>query len=216
MGSGLRLLPLIGGLSPARSRPTASRGASAPSSTVALGFVLIAAGLALGSSTSVGLERRRSSPPGWRSSAPAWGWRWRPPPPPRCPSSREEHSGVGSAVLQAVNKTGGPLGTAMLGSILSSAYLARPDLAGLPAAPPRAAARESIFGGVAVADRLHSPALLHSARAAFVHGIDQSLLVSAGIAVAGALLALLSCRQRAARARANERAAHGSEVVASA
>ena len=102
----------------------------------------------------------------------------------------EEHSGVGSAVLQAVNKTGGPLGTAALGSILSAGYLSGLQVAGLPAGAARAA-RESIFGAVAVAGRLHSPALLHSARTAFVQGMDHSLMVSAGIAAAGAVLALL-------------------------
>jgi hypothetical protein len=61
----------------------------------------------------------------------------------------EEKSGVASAVLQAVNKTGGPFGIAILGSVLSADYLARLSLSGLsPAAA--AAARQSVFGGVAV------------------------------------------------------------------
>src|SRR5262245_25817139 len=97
----------------------------------------------------------------------------------------EERSGIGSAVLQACNKTGAPLGTAILGSVLSSAYLARLDLPGLPAA-----ARESVFGGVAVAQAAHSSALLQAVRGAFVHGMDVALLVSAAIAVAGALATL--------------------------
>ena len=44
----------------------------------------------------------------------------------------EEKSGVGSGVMQAVNKTGGPLGIAILGSVLSAGYLSRLDLSGLP------------------------------------------------------------------------------------
>jgi hypothetical protein len=92
----------------------------------------------------------------------------------------EERSGVGSAVLQACNKTGGPLGTAILGSVLSSAYLAR--LHGVPAA-----ARESVFGGVAAAQ---SAAQIVTVRGAFVHGMNAALLVSAAIALAGAVVAL--------------------------
>jgi hypothetical protein len=93
-------------------------------------------------------------------------------------------------VLQAVNKTGGPFGIAVLGSVLSAGYLARLHLSGLPAAAA-ATVRQSVFGGVAVASKLHSAALLASVRAAFVHGMDLSLAVSAGIAVAGVVLTLV-------------------------
>jgi len=102
----------------------------------------------------------------------------------------EERSGVGSAVLQAVNKVGGPFGTAILGSVLSSLYLSHLVVTGL-AAPAAAAVRQSIFGGVAVAQQIGSTALLHSVRSAFVSGMDAALLVSAGIAVVGLLLTLL-------------------------
>jgi len=44
---------------------------------------------------------------------------------------------------------------------------------------------------VAVAQKLHSPALLASVQRAFVHGMDLALLVSAGIAVAGMVLTVL-------------------------
>jgi Na+/melibiose symporter-like transporter len=102
----------------------------------------------------------------------------------------EEKSGVGSGVMQAVNKTGGPLGIAILGSVLSAGYLARLNLSGLPAAAA-AAVRQSVFGGVAVAGKLHSPALLTSVHRAFVHGMDKVLLVSSGIALAGVVLTVL-------------------------
>ena len=101
-----------------------------------------------------------------------------------------DKSGVGSAVLQAVNKTGGPLGIAILGSVLSAGYLARLHLSGLPPAAA-AAVRQSVFGGVAVAQKIHSAALLGAVQAAFVHGMDLALAVSAGIAVAGAVLTLV-------------------------
>jgi DHA2 family multidrug resistance protein-like MFS transporter len=44
---------------------------------------------------------------------------------------------------------------------------------------------------VAVAHQLQSPLLLTSVRTAFVQGMDNALLVSAGIALIGVLLSLL-------------------------
>jgi len=185
MGSGVRLLPLIGGLVlgalPA-ARLAARAGAKA---TVAIGFLILAAGLSLGATTDLG------SGEGFVA---AWmvvvglgmGLTTATATSAALSELPEERAGVGSAVLQACNKTGGPLGTAILGSVLSSAYLARLD--GFPAT-----ARESVFAGVATA---HSAAQLVAVRGAFVHGMDVALLVSAGIAVAGALSTLAFLQTR--------------------
>jgi hypothetical protein len=100
-----------------------------------------------------------------------------------------ERSGVGSAVMQALQKVGGPFGSAIMGSVLLSGYQARLDLAGLPPAA-ESAVRQSLFGGLVVAHQLRSAPLAESVRAAFVHGMDVALMVSAGIAVTGAILAL--------------------------
>ena len=100
-----------------------------------------------------------------------------------------DRSGVGAAALQAINKLGGPLGIAILGSVLSTAYLARLVTAGLPAAAATAA-RQSIFGAVAVADQLHLPALQASAHTAFAHGMDLALVVSGAVALVGLALTL--------------------------
>jgi DHA2 family multidrug resistance protein-like MFS transporter len=203
MGSGLRLLPMIGGLIvgalPA-DRLVARVGAKL---VVTLGFGLIAAGLLIGS----GMSLRSSGlfiavwmailgvGMGLATATASSG---------ALSELSEEHSGVGSAVLQAVNKTGGPFGTAILGSVLSSAYLAHLDLSGLGGA----AAHQSIFGGIAVAQQLHSQALLRSVRAAFVHGTDQALLVSAVIAIIGAILAIMflpASRPQTAASQVNTR-----------
>jgi hypothetical protein len=48
-----------------------------------------------------------------------------------------------------------------------------------------------VFGGDAVAHALRSRSLTESVHAAFVHGMDTSLSVSAGIAFVGVLLALV-------------------------
>jgi hypothetical protein len=63
-------------------------------------------------------------------------------------------------------------------------------VAGLPG-PAADAAEKSASAGVAVADRLDSPAFLDAVREAFVAGMDRTLLVSGALAVAGAVLALI-------------------------
>jgi hypothetical protein len=56
--------------------------------------------------------------------------------------------------------------------------------------------RRSVFAGIAVAQHLHSTALLGSVRAAFVTGMDAGLLVSAAAALAGAVVALTALPAR--------------------
>ena len=111
----------------------------------------------------------------------------------------KENAGIGSAVMQAVQKAGAPLSAAVLGSVLASAYHSQLPAAGLPAAT-RGAVRSSVFAGIAAARKLGSPALLESVRSAFVHGIDMMLWVSAGLAVTGVVLALLFLPWRATAA----------------
>jgi MFS transporter, DHA2 family, multidrug resistance protein len=186
MGSGVRLLPLVAGLMigalPA-ARVVQVVGAKA---AVGAGFVLLAAGLFLGSLTSVGSSSLFVAM--WMVAAGiGTGIAMATAMSAALVELTEEKSGVGAAVLQAVNKTGGPFGIAVLGSVLSAGYLSHLDLSGLSAAAA-AAARQSVFGGVAVAHKIHSASLLKTVNAAFVHGMDQALLVSAGIAVVGAVL----------------------------
>ena len=189
MGSGLRLLPLVGGLivgAVPAARVARLVGAKV---AVAAGFVLLAVGLFVGSTMTVGSSGLFVAV--WMAVAGlGTGIAMATTMSAALVELSEEKSGVGSGVLQAVNKTGGPLGIAILGSVLSAGYLARLDLVGLPPAAV-AAARQSVFGGVAVARKLHSPALLTSVQRAFVHGMDMALLVSAGIALAGVVLTLL-------------------------
>jgi DHA2 family multidrug resistance protein-like MFS transporter len=189
MGSGLRLLPLIGGLTIGAVPADLLVRRAGATVVAAAGFVLIASGLFLGATTGV-----RSS----GSFVAAWmaivgvgmGLALATVSSAALAELSEERSGVGSAVLQAVNKVGGPFGTAILGSVLSSGYLAHLDLSGLPTSAATAV-RQSVFGGVVVANQLRSAPLLESVRTSFVHGMDAALLVSASIAVTGALLTVL-------------------------
>jgi len=62
--------------------------------------------------------------------------------------------------------------------------------------------RGSVFAGLAVAQKVGSPALLDQVRSAFAHGIDAMLWVSVGLAGAGVVLALLFLPWRATAATA--------------
>jgi MFS transporter, DHA2 family, multidrug resistance protein len=189
MGSGLLLQPVIGGLvlgAVPADRIVNRVGAKL---TTASGFVLLAVGLSIGAATGVGSSVAFVAI--WMGIVGlGMGLALATATSAALMELSEERSGVGSAVLQAINKLGGPFGTAILGSVLTMLYLSRLTLSGL-AALAVAAVRQSVFGGVAVAEKLGSTALLHSVRGAFVAGMDAALLVSAGIAVVGLILTLL-------------------------
>jgi Na+/melibiose symporter-like transporter len=189
MGSGLRLLPLIGGLlvgAVAADRIVRLVGAKV---AVAVGFAILAAGLLIGARTSVGSSGLFVA--AWTAVVGlGMGLALATSMSAALCELSAERSGVGSAALQAINKLGGPLGTAILGSVLSTAYLARLVTAGLPVAAATAA-RQSVFGAVAVAAQIHSPALLTSAHTAFVHGMDLALVVSGAVALVGVALTVV-------------------------
>jgi MFS transporter, DHA2 family, multidrug resistance protein len=200
MGSGMRLLPLIGGL--VLGAVPADRVARllGVKITAAFGFALLIGGMLVGSMTSVGSDDVFIG--SWMAVVGGgMGLTLATAASTALSELSPEHSGVGSAVMQAIQKMGGPLGTAILGSVLSTIYQGELDVTGLPPAAAEAA-RSSLFGGLAVAGRLHSPELLSAVRVAFVDGMDTALLVGAGIAGVGFLLTLLFLPQRPGAARA--------------
>ena len=111
--------------------------------------------------------------------------------------------GVGSALNDLSRETGGALGIAVIGSVLTAAYRSHLQLPGLPAHLAEQA-RDSF----AVAARAGGPTALH-AHAAFVDGLHLGLTFAAGAAGLAAILVavFLAPRravrpaQRAARAR---------------
>jgi MFS transporter, DHA2 family, multidrug resistance protein len=99
-----------------------------------------------------------------------------------------ESSGVSSAVLQAFRMVGGALGAAILGALINATYRDQLDQAVSPTlARP---ARESAVAGIDPASAAHSPHLLGAVREAFVSGMNLTLLVSAALIAASAVLAL--------------------------
>jgi MFS transporter, DHA2 family, multidrug resistance protein len=197
MGSGLRLLPLIVGLvvgAVPADRIASTVGAKI---TVALGFALLAAGMLVGASTSVGSNYGFVA--AWMAIAGVgMGLCLSTAGSAALSTLPQERSGVGSAVMQALQKVGAPFGTAILGSVLLSVYQGNLHLVGLPPATA-ALVQGSVFGGIAVAHQLRSVPLLESVQTAFVQGMDVALVVAAGIAVAGIVLAVAFLPGRAPR-----------------
>jgi EmrB/QacA subfamily drug resistance transporter len=106
-----------------------------------------------------------------------------------------DHAGVGSAMNDTVRMVGGTLGVAILGSLLSSGYGADMDGAvrDLPE-PAAAAAHDSLGGASAVAERIGGAAgkaLDQAAETAFTGAMSTTLMVAAGVALAGSLVALV-------------------------
>ena len=187
-GSGVRLLPMIGGLVVGAVPADRIARLVGAKITVALGFVLLAVAMFVGSFT--GVTSGEAFIAGWMALAGAGtGLALATAASGALSELPQERSGVGSAVLGALQKLGAPFGAAILGSVLNSAYQSDLHLAGLPAQVAQVA-RASVFGGLAVAHQLGSTVLLASVRAAFVHGMDVALLVSAGFAIVCLILTL--------------------------
>ena len=230
LATGLRMLPMIGGmvlgmvggtrLQSPRKGPD-GRPAGAPpvglKILVTAGFVVMAAGLAVGATTSAasgtaftatwyavaGLGLGLAMPAAMNAALGALS---------------AERSGSGSALITAMRQVGATIGVAVLGTILLSAYRSQLDLGGLPAAAA-GSVRTGVAAGVGVALHLNSAALLDAVRAAFAHGLDVMLAVCAGIAGLSALLALAFLPRRAGTGArpadgAGGRAADGAEVAA--
>jgi predicted MFS family arabinose efflux permease len=108
-------------------------------------------------------------------------------------------AGVGSAVNDATRLLGGTLGVAVIGSVYASLYASRLASA-LPSRLPAAvehAAHESVGAALTAADRLAhaghaalATTVQNTASEAFFHGLHVADYVAAGVAAAGALMAL--------------------------
>ncbi|MFE2586262.1 MFS transporter [Streptomyces sp. NPDC059378] len=102
-------------------------------------------------------------------------------------------SGGASAIGETSYQLGAGIGIALLGTVMNAAYA--PGLTSVPGVPAAAsaAAGHSLGEAYDVAGRLGGPAgaaLRRAARDSFVHGLHVTLLVSAGLLLLGALMAL--------------------------
>jgi DHA2 family multidrug resistance protein-like MFS transporter len=195
MGSGVRLPPMIGGVVLGAGGADRIAAKAGPKLTVAGGFTVLAAALGAGATT--GVDSGFGFVAAWTALVGVgMGMALATAASAALGQLSADRAGVGSAVMQTIQKVGAPFGAAILGSVLNSDYRGHLNLAGLPASAADTV-RDSVFAAVALARRLPSAALMHSAQAAFVHGMDVMLWVCGGIAVAGIVLALAFLPNRA-------------------
>lgn len=206
LNTGVRLVPMMAGLmvgAGVSEKLTTKVGNRIP---VALGLAIIAGGLVLGATTTIFQGYGHTAT--WlaivgvgvgTSLAPAMDAVLSELPPAR--------AGVGTAITMTLRQVGAALGVALLGSVLSAAYVDRLDVSGLPA-PAATAVKQSIAGAVVVSGRLGDAQLLDTARLAFVHAMDVVLLVSAGLAAVGAVLSAILLTARATVPDGEEESAH--------
>ena len=191
LGAGLRVSPVALGLvigGPLSAKLAARFGTRV---VVAAGLVLVAAGLSIATQfeagTGYGLVLMHLLVMGF-----GMGMAMAPATDSVMGSVPVDKASVGSAVNDTTRTTGGALGVAILGSLLASRYRGDMDhaVAGLP---HRAAdlAGDSLGGGLAVAHKLGSPALADAAHSAFVSGMHVAAVAAAGVALLGALIAIV-------------------------
>jgi len=104
-----------------------------------------------------------------------------------------DQAGGAAAIGETSYQLGAGIGIALLGSVMNAAYA--PGLASVPGVPTwaSAAAGHSLGEAYAVAGRLgggRGELLRQAARHSFVEGLHVTLLVSAGLLLAGAVMAL--------------------------
>jgi MFS transporter, DHA2 family, multidrug resistance protein len=208
LGSGIRLLPMIGGMlvgMVAGTRLSAGRSGgraplAGPRPLVTVGYLLMAAALMIGALTA--LSSSTGYVLAWVALAglglglvmpSAMGV--------ALGALSAERSGAGSALLTAMRQVGSTIGVAILGTVISNAYSSgvASAAAHLPA-QAAAAVRSSVGSGVAVAGKLGSSSLADTVRGAFVHGMDLMLWTCGGIAVGCAVLAVIVLRTRSGNA----------------
>ncbi|MFC5405079.1 DHA2 family efflux MFS transporter permease subunit [Cohnella soli] len=188
LDTGLRLLPLIGGLIVGAKIADALNKKIGLKVTAAIGFAFLSAGLAIGAATDTGsgygfvviwviiagLGLGLALPTAMSAALDVL---------------TAERSGVGSALIMALRQVGGVIGVALLGAALNDAYIRGLNLDGLPGDIASKIER-SVTSGIAVATKLNANDLLNNVRHSFVNGMSSLLWICGGIALLGAILAL--------------------------
>ncbi|WP_205324133.1 MFS transporter [Glycomyces sp. YM15] len=186
-GTGLRLLPMIGGLMVGGLGAERLAVRFGYRATVISGLILCAAGCVAAMATDPGTGFGLVAV--WLGVLGAgFGMSLVPATDAVLASLPPDRAAIGSALMQTLRQTGGAIGVAVFGSIASSVYLAELDL---PPLPPEAeaAAEDSVAGAAAVAEALGSPETAQGAFHAFTDGMGAVFLVCAVLAVVVAFAA---------------------------
>ncbi|MGW4905584.1 DHA2 family efflux MFS transporter permease subunit [Streptomyces sp. NPDC004270] len=186
-GTGLRLLPMMGGLLVAARGAEAMVARFGSRAVIATGLVVLAFAAILGSRTTADSGYGYTAL--WLSIAGlGFGFSVVPSMDGALAALPTDRAGSGSGLLMTTRQVGGAIGIALLGSLLASTFRDRLDVTGLPA-PLGHTAGESVVAAHLVAQKAGSAPLAASANAAYVHGMGLVLLVCGIAALATALLA---------------------------
>lgn len=196
--TGLKLLPFIGGMTVGAKLAEPVEAKVGTRLVVMAGFLVMAAGFLLGAFTDLGTGYGYTSI--WFVAV-GFGLGCSMPQAMNAALGvlDPERAGTGSALLQAFRQVGGTVGVAVLGTVLNSVYRHNVDTTGLPAQAADAV-EKGLGGGLAVATKVGSADLLGDVREAFMTSLNTTMWVSAGIAVAGAVLAAVLMPKQAAKA----------------
>ncbi len=125
-------------------------------------------------------------------------------------------AGVGSAMNDTTRMVGGALGVAVIGSVLSSSYghAIAPAVSNLPARAASAAS-DSVGAALNIAGHIgpRGSELAQAARISFVESMGDAVLVAAGIALLGAVIALLFLPARPRGSATQLEPAHNLETI---
>ncbi|GAA3374867.1 DHA2 family efflux MFS transporter permease subunit [Streptomyces sannanensis] len=194
--TGVRMLPMMGGLLIAAKGAPAAVQRFGPRGVIVAGLAVFAFAALLGTRTTA--DSGYGFTALWLSIAGfGFGFAIVPPMTSALDALPAERAGSGSGLLMTVRQVGAAVGVALLGSLLASAYTDR-----LPDGTPHAAT-DSVVAAHQLAAEAGLPQLVEAADSAYVHGMSLVLLVSGVVALAGALLvavALPAARPRPAPA----------------
>jgi EmrB/QacA subfamily drug resistance transporter len=188
-GTGLRLLPMMGGLLVAArgAQPVVARFGSR--AVISAGLAVLAFAAVLGSRTTAGSGYGFTAL--WLSvTGIGFGFAMIPAMDGALAALPVDRAGSGSGLLSTLRQVGGAIGIALLGSLLAGVYRDRLDVTGLPGKLADTAG-DSVVAAHLVAQRTGSAHLAASADCAYVHGMGVALLVCGIAALVSALLAAL-------------------------
>ena len=186
LGTGLRLLPLLGGLIAGLPLGVRLVPLTGPRVPMTIGFALLCTGSWLGAHTTV------ESTYGWVATwlavfGAGFGLVLVTGQNLAIDTLAPERSASGGALVQVLRQLGSVIGIAGLGSLLNAVYRSQVDVTSLPAVAADTV-RDSVSGGLAVAARLGSIELAESVRAAFVAGLGAQMWATFALAAAGVVV----------------------------
>ncbi|MER5754921.1 DHA2 family efflux MFS transporter permease subunit [Streptomyces sp. NPDC002088] len=187
LATGVRLLPMILGLSVAAKLATPVVARFGARASVSAGLVVLAFAALLGSRTTI--DSGYGFTALWLTVAGlGFGFALVPAMTGALATLPADRAGSGSGLLLTFRQVGSAVGIALLGSLLSNVFRDRLDVTGLPAGAADTAG-DSVVAAHLIAEKAGSAHLAASANGAYVHGMTLILLVCGASALVSALLA---------------------------